>query len=190
MLMKNNTLSTATVALLFALMVPSAFAIQQSYTINDFTVSVDPALFTIGAFSEPAPFVLDDGQSATFDLFTITGGPVGSSPLSTTIDFSDPLAQVTIGGNAILHPPPPPRPPPQPPGRPFLEVTMGAGSTIVLTDRTFEVQANYIPTTNLTGTVQATITQRTPSASVPDVGSTLMLLGIGLSALAAYRKTS
>jgi hypothetical protein len=141
-------------------------------------------------------FVLNDGQSQTFDFFNIWTNET-SVNISATLNFSDPLLGASVGGvtfggwffwglgiadwGEVVWDTPAPI------------FSVGDRSfQLTLSDETFNAGPWGLSAGETYGaTVKATVTQLSSSvAHVPDSGSTALLLGLALTGLglAGYRR--
>ena len=179
---------------------PSAHAVPEYYQLSGGSVtalSSEPGLVLQTAIMPTLPgtaFTLNDGTSATFDFFEIwtnepTINPDDKVPntISATLNFADPLTGgtvtgITVGGSyaqgatqwgAVTWNGP-------------VTITLAGDRvfTISLTDETFNYGFFGLAQGQMCGAiVQATVTQL---SSVPDTGSTAMLLGAALAAIGFF----
>ncbi len=207
--MRKNIISGLIGLGLVTLASPMASALLKDYQIGAGSSvsanSSDPGLVintsVLGSFANSA-FQLDDGQSRTLNFFNIwtTEGAVNSDDrapqaISATINFSNPITSGTVNGSTV--------------GSTFGiagfyqegRVSWNGPTTITLADRTFRISLSdedfnegiFWGLGNHGARVQATVRQITSSrtgggSSVPDSGTTLSLLGLGLIGLFAARK--
>ena len=166
---------------------PTASAISLNYTVSSLALPVsgsDAIIVNPGA-TAPISFSLDDGGSNDFVFFTLSPNPLpigGNSfwTFSSAIDFSDPnIPALTFDGTYdegdFFAPP--------------LSFTQPVQSINILGNRSFVVESltngNQSNFDVITVTARVTQTGSTaPPSSVPDAGSTAMLLGLGFLALA------
>lgn len=140
-------------------------------------------------------FTIDDGQSSTFNFFRIAAnesdvGADDTVPRSITayLDFDAPDVTAEIGGDTF--------------GRRvgFLGLThqgrveWDGPQLVSVGDRTFSVSLNdatfgsgFLGLSSDRGLIRATVTQ-VSSRDVPEAGSTLVLLGMGVTAMAFARR--
>jgi hypothetical protein len=209
--------ATAIAAAALLLLASSGLAGSLNYTLASGAVTANAAEpgLVIDTMVKPTvagtAFSLNDNQSFTFDFFDIwTDEPkinaddLISSPISATLNFSDPFTGATLNGITV--------------GGKWMgglsqwgALTWNGPVTINTGDRTFQItlsdvdQFNYgfggVGSGMVCGaTVQATITQITsgiPPESgnrpVPEGGKTALLLGsalVGLRALARHRRSN
>ncbi len=146
-------------------------------------------------------FTLNDGQSYTFDFFKIwtdetdvnIGEDTEQRPITATLDFDVPdldaqVQGITFGGNLMLQ----------------AGIVVWNDPVIINAGaRTFSVNLNnavfdlgWFKLGNHAATITATVKQISsggatttpPPTSVPDAGSTMTLLGLGLTAMALVQR--
>jgi hypothetical protein len=171
--MKTKSLVLCALALVLTLTIHNALAVPQSYTIADWDATSSNPIIGINVLAEPAPFILDDSGEQTFDFFTINSSVfTATTSINAAINFSDPAQEVDITGAA---------------GAVFANYStdFNTPQTFALADRTFSVTLSE-PSfqTRTPATVTATIRQLSSNVSVPDSGSTGMLLGLGFLVIA------
>jgi hypothetical protein len=133
-------------------------------------------------------FTLNDGGTSTFDFFdiwtnetTVNADDRIDRAISATLNFSDPLTGATINGVTFG-------------GSIFYglaqwgQIQWDGPTTITLGDRVFSVSlSNEVFNAGLFGlfngpgcgaTIEATITQLSSAVQVPEMGSTVLLLGL------------
>jgi hypothetical protein len=166
---------------------PTASAISLNYTVSTLALPVsgsDTIIVNPGA-TAPISFSLDNGGSNEFVFFTLSPNPFpiggnSSWTFSSAIDFSDPdIPALTFDGTLdegdIFAPP--------------LSFTQPVQSINIPGNRSFVVElltnGNQSNFDVITVTARVTQTGSTaPPSSVPDAGSTIVLLSLGLIGLA------
>ena len=183
---------------------PRAVAVQLTYEMGDGSAVSgnfsDPGLaikYALVAGLKDVAFSLNDGESYTFDLFKIwtdetdvaLGEDTVKKPITVNLDFDTPneslnLSGDTFGINGFLQ---------------WGQVSWDGPVTLTLTDRTFRVSLSdeqfnkgffgLDEGAKYGAMVQATVKQIGSSyVSVPDNGSTAMLVGLSLLVIASASK--
>lgn len=200
-----KTLRQITGVILFAAAFQGLMAVPLGYDIGGASSvtanTADPGLVigtSLNAGLSAVAFTLDDGQSSSFAFFNIwtdessvnSGEDTTAKPISAYLDFAVPMPNsgTTVDGETygvrtgflgnIQY------------GQlvwdgPVIVTASDREFVITLSDETF----NYgeLWGTGCKGaTVQATVTQR--SSSVPETSATLSLLGLGMLAVAGFRR--
>jgi VPDSG-CTERM motif len=175
----------------FLLAVHTASAIPLDYTVSSLTLPAsgsDTVIVNPGA-TAPLTFTLDDGLSNDFVFFRLSPNPFpisGNSfwTFSSSIDFSNPeIPALAFNGSfdeGSFDPP--------------LSFDQPLQSINLPGDRSFTVElltaGNQQNFDEITVTARVTQTASTaPPSSVPDAGSTAVLLGLGFLALAFAART-
>ena len=198
--------------LLFALAATAitSHALPRTYELGSVVVSQQNSgsgliIETAPVFST-SPFVLDDGESALIDLFdiwtpesSVNAAPGNDDdltprPFQVTITFTNPVLGTTFDGDTV--------------GISFMGGLFQQGrllwdnpvQTFTLADRTFQLELEdaqfnsglfmLFPGRDLGDRVSARVTQVSSRTSVPDAGSTSLLLLAGLGTLLVARRAS
>ena len=200
----------AGVALLLGVLAPAALAVSKYYEISGGSVNgnfADPGLVintSLAPGLSGTSFILNDGGSSSFNFFnvwtnetTVNSDDLVAMNISATLNFSDPLTGatvngVTFGGSVIFG------------LAQWGQIQWNGPTTITLGDREFSLAlSNEVFNPGVFGLsggqgcgamVKATVTQilssgaSTTGTSVPDNGSTAMLLGVAVTGLLISRK--
>ncbi len=196
--MKNiRTLGLLAGMLFLAGWLTSAYAIPLGYTVTGSDLDLndsDPGLvLQRSLYGLPGTFSLDDGESERFafaDIWTdetfVNADDLVSKTALATVSFNPPLLDATVSGLSS--------------GVMFSGIFQAgvllwnSPKTFILSDRTFNLElSNSVFNTGLFGltdgekygaTIYATVTQLSSSGvSVPDGGSTVLLLGMAFTGL-------
>jgi VPDSG-CTERM motif len=186
----DSITACGTVCLLVLAILPTASAIPLEYTVSSLTLPAsgsDTVIVNPGA-TAPLTFKLNDGLSNDFVFFTLSPNPFpisGNSfwTFSSSIDFSNPaIPALAFNGSfdeGSFDPP--------------LSFDQSLQSINLPGDRSFTVElltaGNQQNFDVITVTARVTQTRSTAPPSVPDTGSTAVLLGVGFLALAFAART-
>jgi hypothetical protein len=202
---KSLLLPALAAASLLALTLPNASAVQYTYTIGSGLVygnHADPGLvlsYQLSSSLAGTKFSLNDGQSTTFDFFKIWTNETSvnpddkqQKPISASLNFTDPFSSASLGGITFG-------------GSTWYGVESGklvwttGPATVTAGGLTYSVALSDVAFNTgfldlregarYGAMVKATVTQiGSGYTSVPDNGSTTMLLGLAFLAIAFVRR--
>ena len=186
---KFDSITACVAASILLAILPTASAIPLDYTVSGLTLPAsgsDTIIVNPGA-TAPLTFTLDDGIPFDFVFFTLSPNPFpisGNSfwTFSSSIDFSNPaIPALAFNGSfdeGSFDPP--------------LSFDQSLQSINLPGDRSFTVElltaGNQQNFDVITVTARVTQTGSTAPPSVPDTGSTAVLLGIGFWLLPSPRE--